>query len=360
MSDMSARQRDCWAWAACLAPAVTILPAAAARAGAGGWIAPVLVLPVLWAVDCLLRRVGTGGLARGSCAVLGKWGGRILTIIYIMWAVLLGAMQLRVGAGRVEAVAALPVEPWMLWAGIVLLALWMARGKPAACARWAVIVFGGLLAVLSAISLLALRQMRWDNLLPLWDGGEKLPGAIAVTLAILCVRVYSAFLPGVEAQRAKRYPALVCLLLSGLLLTIQGNLGTPLAARLEDPLLTLCRNVGVEGAFQRAESLLAAVLLLADLALLTLLLWAMRLAAGQAWPTCSGGHVAAGIGLGMFAAASLPICTQQTEMLRYRIVPAGNFVLGVVVPLVLLAIERVKGQKQGAYLVPGNEENSTY
>lgn len=343
MNDMSAERR--WAWAASLAPAAAILPGAAARAGAGGWIAPVLALPLILAAEPLLEGVD----ARAFGRVLGKWGGRALTIIYIMWAVVLGGVQLRVSVRRLESAAVLPAEPWVLKAGVILLALWMARGKAAACARWSRLVLKGLLAGLGAVALLALRQVRWNELLPLWDGGEGIPAAAAAAFAVLCVRVYGGFVPCGHGGRSAKYAVPVCAVLGSLLLTVQGNLGADLAARLEDPLLTLSRNVGVEGAFQRAESLLAALLLLADLALLTLLLWWVRSAVGRAWPAA---------GAAIFAAASLPMTAEQTELLRYEVIPAGNFAVGLVIPLILFVLGRVKGRKKGAYIVPENGENS--
>lgn len=342
MSNCSARQRSAWTWAACLATAVTILPAATARAGAGGWIAPVLALPALWAAERLLEPVSAHGLARTFCDVLGKGSGRTLTIIYIMWAVVLGGVQLRTSVQRVETAATWPASPWLLSAGMVLLALWIVRGRSEVCARWALLVLNGLLSVLGAVALLALQQVRWDNLLPLWSGSDGVVGALGITFALLCLRVYGGFLPGNEGRPSMRYPVAVCVLLGVLLLTIQGNLGTDLAARLEDPLLTLSRNVGIEGAFQRAESLLATMLLLSDLALLTLLLWAARAALGKSH---GGGKEAAWVGLGVFVAAILPVQAVQLDRFRHEIVPVVHFVLGLVVPLLLLMAKRIKQEK---------------
>lgn len=346
MNDMSARQRSAWTWAASLAPAAAVLPVVTARAGAGGWAAPVLALPLIWAADRLWEQVR----AQGFCRVPGKRGGCALTIIYIMWAVLLGGVQLRTAMGRTERALNLPMGSWVLTTGVILLALWFVRGKPAACARWALLARNGLLVGLGAVALLALRQVRWDDLLPLWGEGGELPGAVGVTFAVLCVRVYGGFLPCGSDKKTGTSPVLMCGLLSALLLTVQGSLGTALAARLEDPLLTLSRNVGVEGAFQRAESLLAALLLPADLALLTLLLWVARGTMGRWWPAAAAAT---------FAAARVPVSAEQMERLRYQIVPAGNAAVGLVIPLSLFVVGRIKSRKRGAYIVPENEENGT-
>lgn len=336
MRNVAARQHAAWCWAASLAPALTVLP------GAGGWSVPLLALPAVWAADRLLRR------AEAHRGWDRRFGGA-LTIIYIMWAVVLGGTQLRIGVHRVGTAVNLAVEPWLLAAGVVLLAVWMARGTPAACARWARMVLKGTLVALGGIVLLSLRQMRWESLLPLWKGGVDWFGVTGLTGAVLCVRVYGGFVSE-DGGGGMRYLPPVCLLLSALLVAIEGNLGTALAARVEDPLLTLSRNVGVEGTFQRAESLLAAGLLLVDLALLTLLLWAAQGRLGRFWPT---------VGLAIFVAASLPVSAAGMELFRNWILPVGNFALGLVVPLFLLVVGRAKDGKTRAYIVPENRGNGT-
>ena len=359
MKDRLAGQTGAWTWGGVLALSVAVLPGVVAQADGGGWIAPVLVLPGLLLVERLLKPVGTDGLACGLCRLLGVGLGRALTIIYIMWATILGGTQLWGSVRRAQHVAVPAYAAWVWAAGMVLLALWLVRGKAAACPQWAGLMLNGLLAILGGITLLALVQVRSENLLPLWMGGKKLAGAASVTFGLLCVRIYGAFVPGGAGRRGVGYPALVCALLGGLLLAVQGNLGTALAARLEDPALTLSRNVGIEGAFQRAESLLTAALLVADLVLVTLLLRASVLAAQQAWQTYHSGWILPTMGAIMFVIAALPIEKPYVQQFRQQIVPGVNFVLGLIVPLLAAAVGWARG-KTRAYLVPESEEKGTY
>ena len=65
------------------------------------------------------------------------------------------------------------------------------------------------------------------------------------------------------------------------------------------------------------------------------------------------------------AAVALGCALWPTEeafarLLRQRVIPGGNLVLGLVVPLVLVIIGRKKAGKNGAYLVAEKEENGTY
>ncbi len=358
MRDRSARQRSAWTWVAALAPAAAVLPAVSAQAGAGGWLAPLLALPgILW-VDWLLGRVGGDGLAGGLCRALGSGFGRVLIIIYIMWAVVLGGVQLRISARRLAAVT--PTEGAWLVGILLLMAVWFAWREPASAARWSVLMLGWLLTALGGVAVLATAQMRKENLLPLGVVGDGLFEAVGAALGVLCVRVYGSFLRGEAAPRDRkgRYlPVLACGVLAGLLLVVQGNLGTELAARLEDPLLTLSRNVGVEGAFQRAESLLASGLLPADIGLLALLLWAIRTAAGQGWQL-RGGARAVVVTAATAMAGSAALIGDVRDLGRW--VGTVNLVLGVGVPLILVVILRIRQGKRGAYLVPDEGKNGTY
>lgn len=351
------RSVSAWIWTAALAPAVMTLPAAAR---AGGWLAPLLALPVVIAAERLLYRPRRGGLAAAFCNVLGGGAGRVLTFIYMAWAAVLGGVQVRGSVRRVETVAAGGNCPWLLTVGLVLLAVWFARGRPAACGRWAAVVWSGLLTVLAGVAVLALLQVRRDDLLPLRSGGEELLPGTAAVLGALCLRVYGSFLRQEDgAGTEARYPAAVCVLLAFLLMTVQGVLGAELARRVEDPLLTLSRNVGLEGAFQRAESLLAATLLLADLALLTLLFWAARCGAEQIGWARHGRRAALGTAAAVLICGLWPAQEACVRAFRLRIAPWVNLALGLGVPLALVIAERIRNRKRGAHLVSGSGENGT-
>lgn len=347
---------DAWLWAAVLAPAIATLPAALARAGSGGWIAPVLALPVLLAIDRLWERVAGGGIVRGFCGALGVRGGRALTIIYIMWAVLLGGVQLNLCARRMAAVE--PAGGWLAAAAVLLLAVWFANGRSTVVARWGVPTLGWLLVGLGTTAGLALMQVRRENLVPLWSDGSDLFGAAVTIIGVLCVRVYGGFLPKDEGTKpdGARPAVLVCGLLGVLQLAVQGCLGAEFAARLENPLLTLSRNVGVEGTFQRAESLVAALLLSADLALVALLLCAVKKGVEQAWrENGKRGRIWAAVA--MSACAAVSGGARPETMLA--LISTGNLLLGIGVPLFILAVVRIRGRKKGAYLVPKSEKNGT-
>ena len=65
---------------------------------------------------------------------------------------------------------------------------------------------------------------------------------------------------------------------------VQGCLGAALSARLDSPFFTMAQSVGVEGAFQRVESVVAALWVMADVTMACLLTFALRAMLAAAAP----------------------------------------------------------------------------
>lgn len=336
-------------WAAVLAPAVGVLPALTARqAGHAGWIALLVALPVVLLLAKVLGMLtAERGLADALLDVPGKWTGRMLIIIYIMWALLLAAARVRLSARRLEIAAREETMRMFFLVVPVLAALWLVRGKLSAFVRSAAVFGRVLTTVLLAVLVLMLFQVRAEYLLPLWFGDAvSVIKAALSTLGVLCVGVYGAFLRnGAGGERGVgRSVVGGCAVLALLVLVVLGNMGAELTTALEDPFLTLSRQVGVKGAFQRAESLVATLWLLGEFAFLGMLLWACRkLAAavlrgrscGWVPPVCAG--------LILLGAGMLLRDAALARRFEYTVAPWGNLVLGGVVPCALYLLARRKG-----------------
>lgn len=318
-------------WAAVLSPAVGVLPALAARIGGqGGWLAPLAALSVL-----LLLTKAWGALAHKEALPTG------LTIIYIMWALLLGGARLRLSGQRLQYTAQREANLWFFLLVLAGGAAWLAWGKREAFLRGAA-VFGRVLTpALAGVVAFTLFQVRAENLFPLWT--EDLLALIKASvpvLGVLCYGVYGAFVWTGETRGVRSRIGGGCLLLSALILTVLGNLGAELAGALEDPFLTLSKHVGVKGAFQRVESLVSALWLLGDLSLLGLLLWACR----RLLPAQKGTRVAMGGAAAMLLLAGTLFRTAVwAQWFEYTVAPLGNLVLGGAVPCALYLHRRRKG-----------------
>lgn len=107
--------------------------------------------------------------------------------------------------------------------------------------------------------------------------------------------------------------------------------------------------MGVEGAFQRVESVVIALWTCADLTLCVLLLFALRAMALELSPKIQEKPVAAGATLVGAAAALAAFSRGEAEYWSRVIVPGGNLILALGVPLVLLLLKtlRQSGQRRG-------------
>lgn len=339
------------AWAAVLASAVGVLPGLCARmAGEGGWLAPLVALPAVLLLGRLLGALSREGLAATFVRLLGAAAGKVLTIIYIMWALLLGCARLRLAGRRLLFTAQREAGLWFFLPVLAVMAAWLAWGKPGAFVRAAAVFSRILTLALGAVLVLTVFQVRRENLWPIW-AGDILPvlRSAVPTLGVLCVGVYAAFLwEGAPEQGWKRKTVGGCAVLAVLQLSVLGTVGAELSAALEAPFITLSKHVGVEGAFQRVESLVSALWVLGDLTLLGLLLWACRCMVQTVCPDRDGRTVAlAGAGLILAGAGLLFRDAALAQRFEYSVAPMGNLVLGAAVPTVLFLLEKAAGTGRG-------------
>lgn len=345
---ISARRLRGAAWAAILAPGVSVLPGLCARqAGMGGWLSILVALPAVLLLGRVLARLSRGGLARAFFSLLGPVWGRLLTIIYIMWALALGAARLRLSGQRMMFTARQETGVWFFLVVLVTACVWLVWRGTAVFGRATAVFYRILILALVVVLVLTASQIRIEHLWPLWkeDVLTVFRGAVSA-LGVLCYGVYAAFLcDGAEEDGVWAGDAVwMCGLLALLQTAVLGNLGSELIGGLADPFLTLSKHVGVEGAFQRVESLVGALWLFADLTLIGLLLTACRCMAEQAVPQWNGVWVvsvcAAIVLLGSGLVFRDAVLAQRFE---YKVAPLGNLVLGAVLPGTLFLLDRKNG-----------------
>ena len=292
-------------WAGSLAPAAEQLPALLLPdAGQGAWLAVLAAAPPVLLAGWLLDRVSGGsGLAQGITARLGPAGGRVLLLFYMVWGEVLLTLRLRLSAQRLLASGWRDGSLDFFLLGLAGMALWMGLGRLPSFARAGQLFLAALLAAAAVVLGLALPQARAERMVPLWSGPAPL-GAALPAAGVLGWGLFGAFLLGRvksrEGERKWHWPVWGlggCALLALAQAVILGNLGAALAARLDNPFFALAKSVGIEGAFQRAESAAAALWALADLTQAGVLLFALRTIAGELCPKQEKAAVWAGVPL---------------------------------------------------------------
>ena len=193
-------------------------------------------------------------------------------------------------------------------------------------------------------------QMDPGRILPLW--GEDLPaiGAAALpVLGLLGYVVFAAFLgdrviPRTGGRKkAMGWAVGLCLTLTALQAVCLGNFGPGLSIRMNTPFFMMVKGIGIAGTFQRVESVILALWVLADLALLGLLAAACAAMVRILLPVQGRKRVALPLVLLALAGALwlFPDAFFLTRTME-RAALAGNLVAGFVLPLVLLAIKKLR------------------
>lgn len=346
-------------WAGVLAPAAELLPALTLPgAGKGAWLAPAAAAPLVLLGGWLLGALsGEEGLARRLRAGLGPVAGRGVLLLYILWAQLLLGVRLRMCAQRLLDSGYRDGALWFFLLTIAGLSLWIGQGKLSAFARAGQVFLAILLCTAGAVLVLSLPQTRPERVLPLWTG-DALP---VLRSALPCAGVlgwgsFGAFLAGSAVQPGKKrawhwlfWGLGGCVLLTLSQLVVLGNLGPALAARLDNPFFALAKSVGVEGAFQRVESVIAALWVCSDLTMAAVLLFSLRAMVEQTIEKAPPKAVSAAAALVGTVLALAFFSGGRAARWNREIVPAVNLAMGLGLPLLLWLWLRLcgKGRRGG-------------
>lgn len=345
-------------WAGVMAPAAELLPGLLLPgAGRGAWLAVALATPLVLAAGWLMGSLaGREGLSKAITGLLGRWPGGAVLLLYIMWGLLLLSLRLRLCAQRLLASGERDGALWFFLLALAAVLLWMGRGKLAPFARAGQLFLTALLITAGVVLGLSLFRARPERLLPLW-WSEAGP-AVRAVLSAAGVMGWGLFLPFLmgdvrDQGENKNWHWLFwglggALLLSAAQVIIVGNLGSGLAARLDNPFFALAKNVGVEGAFQRVEGVVAALWTFADLSMGGVLIFALRAMTAQILPEKVLPWVPWGaVLLGTAGALTLFPALGTAEMWNRRLVPAGNLALGFLLPALLRLLGKLtRGRKK--------------
>ena len=338
-------------WTGALAPAAEVLPAAALpEGGHGAWLTGLFVPPVLLAAGWLLGRLAGGGSpTAGLKGCLGSAAGSVFAVLYLLWAAILAGQRLGRCALRLSMTGGRDGSFWFFLAGLTAASLWIARGSPAALGRMGQGLLAGLLTAAGVVLVLSLPRVDWLLVFPV-GGREVLSAAKAALPAAgsMAPALYAAFLLGhTDREREKGtflwWMAAGCLLLAAGQAVVLGCLGPVLAGRLGSPFFTLAQGVGVEGAFQRVESVIHTIWTGADLGLTALLV----MAAGEIGRELPGVKAqTARTGAALAAAVIAPVLAARESAGGVRLWPVTLGLL-VIPPVLTLVFDKQRKNAQG-------------
>lgn len=277
--ELSPGQWGALLWLVTLAPAAELFPNLGMEAGRGAWLTPVaaglVVLPLLW-LSGRGEELQNHPAGRGTALLCGAWMELLLVL-----RLTLCARRLLWSGERDGAV-------WFFLLTLTALALWMGGGKPSTLGRAGQVYLVLLLGAAALVLGLSLPQVRADRVLPLWtqDVGPVLLSGLGGAGGLCWGLLPMLFLPvrGTPGKSRLLWSGGGCLLLALAQLIVIGNLGVGLCARSESAFFALTKSVGVEGGFQRVESVVSALWTISDLMLTVILARAVGVCAEHVCP----------------------------------------------------------------------------
>lgn len=265
-----------------LAALLSVLSPAAAFAGRIDWRWALAAVPVSVAAAWLLQK------RMGNRPLFGGTGGRVLSVLYGGWAVVLLSVVLNNAANRLCVTNADPGDRIWILLLLALPLLWMGWGKSAAFFRAAEILCPAALVLLVGIVAFAVPRVEWRWLtLPVGDWKQSAP-ALAVTLSVplfILPYIYKVEQEEKEGRWGSVVPVLAALVTAALAAAAAGVLSPLVAGQVEAPFFVAS---GVLGESVRGEGLISSLWLLSDLTLAALL---SRMWRGKHW---AAGAAAAG------------------------------------------------------------------
>ncbi len=355
---ISARQLYGMLFTGLLTPAVRALPVlTAAVADKSAWLTGLLAFPPLlgagWAVWTLSK--GEGGLAGGFQRAFGPAMGKAVTTIYMIWALFLLCLEGRLYAGRMVTAGYRGASPAVFLLVLLAVVVWMARRKLCAFARAAEICFLVLALILALVVGFSLLDARPRRVLPVWT--QDLPAAAAATLVpvgVLSGGVLGGFLAAQvspregDARRGRRWLLGTCVAMTLLQLGAVAQLGARLCARVEVPFFEMARGVGMDGAFQRVESVVMAFWILSDFVWMGTLLFAVKaMAAALVGPKWVKRTPVLAALLAFLAAVFLFPDDFAARDLDAWLAPVGQLVLAFGLPFLALLCSYIRERKRG-------------
>ena len=348
---LSRRQLLTLTFAALLSPAVRVLPAETARrAGEAGWLSALAALPAVlalcWVLSALLRPAG-GDMTLAVRQAVGGVLGKAVIALYLLWGLFLLAANARLVALRFLSVG-YRNGPMPLYVAAVMALVFLLVRRPLRVLGRAGEVFCLALAIGLGFSLaMGAFQFQPVRALPVWS--QDVPGLLSAALPVLGVfgyAVFSAFLAGDGEETGRRslccWAGAFCLILTLLQLVCLGSFGPGLTGRMHSPFFMMVKGIGIQGTFQRVESVILALWVLSDLALLALLACACSVMAQTLFsiPRASAALPVSALG----AAGGLWLFPSAFALgqIMGKVSLAGSLVMGFALPLLLLLLQRLR------------------
>lgn len=262
-------------------PATRFLPKyAAAKAAQAGWVSPVMsIVPLILLIliiDSILKKFEGQSMSEVINILLGKYLGKLVLVIYLLWTVLLSALYMRYYVERLTSSIYPHINNNVLLILTLIPIAYMLRSGFTVIARISEILLPFIGAMLVMLSIFLLYKIRVDNVLPIYfNDVVPIVKASYSSTGILGYLFLLFFLSDkvVNMKSFKTFGYITTYVnISSLMLVIfitNGVLGSSVAQRAPMPVLAAVKQVSILDTIENIEAIIIAIWIFADFTLIS-------------------------------------------------------------------------------------------
>ena len=336
-------------------PTTRLLPKfSAAKAQQAGWISPIIstvpFIMLILVIDSLLKKYKGQSMSDIISIILGRFLGKLVLVIYLLWALWLTAMYTRYYTERLTS-SIYPNTSVGLFIVLALIPIaYILRSGFTPIARMSEILLPFIGAMLIMLALFLFPKVRADNLLPVYFN-DIIPifrGSIAVT-GILSYLFLMFFLSdnvvNLKSLRVFGYIAAYVNISSIMLVNfiVIGVMSSSLARRVSVPVLTVVKQITIMDIIENIEAVVVAIWIFADFTMITTLL-VIVLNLIKSIFNLSDTRLLINMLAVLVYFLSMGVCARRFELEDFTnsLLMPINITLGYVFPFVLFALSKLK------------------
>ncbi|KUO77688.1 MAG: hypothetical protein APF77_13175 [Clostridia bacterium BRH_c25] len=262
-------------------PATRFLPKyAAAKAAQAGWVSPVVcIVPfiaLIFVIDSILKKYKDQSMAEIITTIMGRYLGKLVLVLYLLWVVLLLTLYTRYYAERLTSSIYPNINNNVLIILTLIPIAYMLRSGFTVIARMSEILLPFVGAMLVMLSIFLLPKIRTDNILPVYFNDiVPIVKASFASTGILSYLFLLFFLSdkivNMKSFKAFGYIATyinISSLILVMFITI-GVLGVSVARRAPLPVLITVKQASLMDTIENIEAIIIAIWIFTDFTLIS-------------------------------------------------------------------------------------------
>jgi spore germination protein KB len=338
----------------------TLMVGASTRANQDSWIAVILAfiaaLPILLVYARILKLYPGKNIYDIVLEVFGNFFGKLITLLYVLYSIHLGALVIRNFSEFVTVVAMPQTPQFIIIMFMALVVIYMIKSGIEVFGRWSQFVAPIIVITTIVVTILSIKEMNFSNIMPVFgDDIKQVPdsafGMFAFPFAesVLFTTLFSSIKPQDNPYKIFIYSAAIGFVII-IIVTIRNILvlGIPLGSSLYFPSYAAIGIIAISDFFSRVEVLIAINLLMLVFVKICVCVFAATMGIAKIFNMKDNKPLSSAVVLLMITLA-LIIYKSTMEMFAWiDIYKYYAFPFQVILPLIILAGAEIKTRAKKA------------